>query len=105
MPNRASSVKAEANVGEARRALLPTDGAGRKRARIVLAIGLGLLGVCIGWDFMAPLAWAAVIALAIWQTYQKFTARYSLDRAGVFAPLLVTMAVGIILFIPVALAL
>jgi predicted PurR-regulated permease PerM len=100
MPNRTSS-----KAGEERRALLPTDGTGRKRARVVFAIGLGLLGLWVAWDFIAPLAWAVVIALTLWPLYQRFAARISFDRARVLAPFVFTAGVGIVLFIPVALAL
>ena len=85
--------------------MLPTDGTGRKRARVVFAIGLGLLGLWVAWDFLTPFAWAAVLALTLWPLYRRLAGRVSFDRANVFAPLLFTVGVGIVLFIPVALAL
>lgn len=97
--------RATSKTSEERRPLLPTDGTGRKRARIVFVIGLGLLGLWVVWDFMAPLAWAVVIALTLWPLYRKFVDGISADRKGVLAPLLFTLAVGIVLFIPVGLAL
>jgi predicted PurR-regulated permease PerM len=100
MSNRTSS-----KAGQESRTLLPADGTGRKRARVVFAIGLGLLGLWVAWDFLAPLAWAVVIALTLWPLYQKFAARISIGRANLMAPLFFTLVVGIALFIPVGLAL
>jgi predicted PurR-regulated permease PerM len=99
MPNRTASKADE------RRAPLAIDDAGRRRARVALALALVLLSLWVAQDFLAPLAWAVVIALTIWPAYRRLTARMSGAHAKVLAPLLSTLAVGVVLFIPVALAL
>jgi predicted PurR-regulated permease PerM len=96
--------RAAPKASEEQRPLLPTDGAGRKRARVVFAIGLSLLGIWVAWDFLAPLAWAVVIALTLWPLYRRFAALFPEGRATVLAPLLFTLVVGIVLFIPVGIA-
>ncbi len=88
-----------------RSAPLAIDDAGRRRARVALALALVLLALWVAQDFLAPLAWAGVIAVTIWPAYRRFTARMPGARTKVWAPLMFTLLVGIVLFIPVALAL
>jgi predicted PurR-regulated permease PerM len=101
MPSRPPS-----KTSEDRRPLLPSDGEGRKRARIVFVIGLGFLGLWVAWDFMAPLAWAMVLAMSLWPLHTRFAARITAGRTTASVPaLLFTLAVGVLLFLPVGLAL
>jgi predicted PurR-regulated permease PerM len=55
-------------------------------------------------DFLAPLSWAVVIALTIWPAYRKFSARIGAKPSDVLAPLSFTLIVGLVLFLPVGLA-
>ena len=55
-------------------------------------------------DFLAPLSWAVVIALTIWPAYRKFSARIGAAPSDVLAPLSFTLIVGVVLFLPVGLA-
>jgi predicted PurR-regulated permease PerM len=73
-------------------------------ARVALAIGLILLAFWMALDFLAPLSWAVVIALTIWPIYRKFSARIAGGRSDVLAPLSFTIIVGLVLFLPVGLA-
>jgi predicted PurR-regulated permease PerM len=60
------------------------------------------LAVWIAADFLVPLAWAAIIAIATWPLYVRWSAVFA--RAPKFvAPLLFTLLVGVLLFGPLAL--
>ena len=57
-------------------------------------------------DFLPALAWAIVIAITTWPLYLRFAALIPQRRcARVIAPLLFTLIVGIVLLIPLMLAL
>ncbi len=88
-----------------RGAALPIDAQARRIARATLAIGLVLLGLWVALDFLAPLGWAVVIALAVWPLYRRYVAALFSRRSTVLAPLSFTLIVGVVLFVPVALAL
>ena len=87
------------------KAALPIDGAARRTTRIGLAVGLVVLGLWVAQDFLAPLGWAAVIALTVWPVYQKFAATISAGRSTWLAPLTFTLIVGAVLFLPAVIAL
>ena len=76
----------------------------RKAVRSALAIGLIVLALWIAQDFLAPLTWAVVIAITTWPTYRQFAARISDGHSTVLAPLSFTLIVGLVLFVPVLLA-
>ena len=74
-------------------------------ARSVLAILLLLLTLWIARDFLPALAWAIVIAITAWPIYRRFAALISGSRSPVLAPLLFTLFTGLVLLLPIALAL
>lgn len=76
----------------------------RLAARIVLAAGLVVIAFWMSLDFLAPLSWAVVIALTVWPAYRKFSARIGAKPSDVVAPLSFTLIVGLVLFLPVGLA-
>lgn len=76
----------------------------RLAARITLAAGLAILSFWMSLDFLPPLVWAIVIALTLWPVYRKFAAGIGAQRAAVLAPLIFTLMVGVVLFLPVGLA-
>jgi predicted PurR-regulated permease PerM len=76
---------------------LPFD---QRIARIVLAIALVGLGAWILHRFLAALAWAGVLAIALWPLYRRFAQRLPGDKARILAPLLVTLSLGIIFTLP-----
>lgn len=82
----------------------PNNAQARLAARIALAAGLVVLGLWMSLDFLAPLSWAVVIALTIWPAYRKFSARIGAKPSDVLAPLSFTLIVGLVLFLPVGLA-
>lgn len=85
-------------------AALPLHAGARLAARTTFALLLLLLGLWVARDFVTALAWAAVIAITTWPLYGRFAALISTRRSRVIAPLVFTLLVGILLFVPVALA-
>ncbi len=67
-------------------------------ARIVLTVVLVGLGVWILRHFLAALAWAGVLAIALRPFYQRLAR--ALPGEGVVAPLLATLLIGLILTVP-----
>jgi predicted PurR-regulated permease PerM len=63
-----------------------------------------VLSLWVAQDFLAPLCWAVVIALAVWPAYRKYSARIAGGPSNVWAPLSFTILVGLVLFVPVGLA-
>jgi predicted PurR-regulated permease PerM len=75
----------------------------QKRARLILALGLVALGVWIIHDFIASLAWAAVIAIAISPLYAKVEDRWPHLRGGMTLPGITTLVIALLVLIPVGL--
>jgi len=69
-------------------------------ARAVLAIALILLGLWILHRFLPALAWAAVLAIALWPFYRRFANAFPAGEEGILAPLLATLVIGLIFTIP-----
>ena len=82
---------------------LPVDAHGRTVIRATFAVLLALLVLWVAWDFLAPLAWAAVIAITVWPAYVRFADPLPGGAAGVLAPLACTLLIGIVLLVPVVL--
>lgn len=91
-------------MGTERRTPIPIDSQARRASRIALTIGLVLIGLWIAQDFLAPVGWAVIIVLTTWPAYQKFVDAFA-DRSPILAPLSFTLVIGVVLFIPLALAL
>jgi len=72
----------------------------RRIARVVLAIALIGLGAWILHRFLAALAWAGVLAIALWPVYRRLARALPGDKARIVAPLLVTLSVGLVFTIP-----
>jgi predicted PurR-regulated permease PerM len=85
------------------KATLPFDSRARAVARTALAILIVLLAAWVARDFLVALTWAAVIAIAAWPIYIRFAAVAG-GRSGTFAPLLFTLLTGLVLLVPIALA-
>ena len=83
------------------------EGSARRQsiARLVLVIALALLGGWVIHGFFEALAWAAVIAIAIWPLYARIEARWPRLRRWALLPTLTTLVVGLAVLIPVALGL
>ncbi|MGH7029660.1 MAG: AI-2E family transporter [Stellaceae bacterium] len=67
-------------------------------ARILLASALGLFGLWILHRFLPALAWAAILAIALWPLYWRLTRAFPERR--VLAPLALTLLVGLVIIVP-----
>jgi len=79
----------------------PGSGARSQRiAGVVLATALVLLGLWILHRFLAALAWATILAIALWPMYWRLTRAFSPRGQRILAPLVVTLLVGLVLIVP-----
>jgi predicted PurR-regulated permease PerM len=90
-------------VRPSEKAARPFDSRARAVARTALAILIVLLAAWVARDFLVALTWAAVIAIAAWPIYIRFAAVVG-GRSRTLAPLLFTLLTGLVLLVPVALA-
>ena len=72
----------------------------RRIARVLLAIALVALGAWILHRFLAALAWAGVLAIALWPLYRRVASALPGGKPRILAPLLVTLTVGLIFCVP-----
>jgi predicted PurR-regulated permease PerM len=82
--------------------LPPTDQGGRRIARVLFATAFSLLTIWVASDFIAPLAWAVVLAVTSWPAYSRFQSM--IPKSSLALALLFTCLIGIVLFIPIAVA-
>jgi predicted PurR-regulated permease PerM len=66
----------------------------------LLAIALVALGAWILHRFLAALAWAGVLAIALWPLYRRVALAFPGGKSRILAPLLVTLSVGLIFTVP-----
>lgn len=88
-----------------RRLPLPWNGDARVVARVIFALTLAAFALWMAMDFLAPLGWAVVIAIAIWPVYARFSNWLPAMHRKTLAPLLFTALTGIVILLPGALAL
>ena len=69
-------------------------------ARVVLAAGLVLLGLWILHRYLAALAWAAVLAIALWPLYRRLVSALGGHGRQILAPLILTLSIGFIFIVP-----
>jgi len=69
-------------------------------ARMLLAAGLVLLGLWILHRYLAALAWAAVLAIALWPLYRRLVRALAGHGQRVFAPLILTLSIGLVFIVP-----
>jgi predicted PurR-regulated permease PerM len=69
-------------------------------ARLVLAAMLVLLGLWILHRYLAALGWAAVLAIALWPLYQHLVRVLRGRGQRVLAPLVLTLATGLVFIVP-----
>jgi predicted PurR-regulated permease PerM len=83
---------------------LPLHSQGRRIARMCFALALVALALWIARDFLAPLAWAVILAIAIWPLYARLADVTAMQPPPVIAPLLMTILIGVMLLAPLVLA-
>jgi predicted PurR-regulated permease PerM len=75
----------------------------QRRARLVVAAGFVFVGLWILHDFLPALAWAVVLSIALWPLYQRLLRLFPAKTGRVVAPLLLTLAVGVVFVAPIVL--
>jgi predicted PurR-regulated permease PerM len=75
----------------------------QRRARIVLAAGFVLVGLWILRDFLPAIAWAVILSIALWPLYRHLQRLFPSGNSRIMAPLLLTLAVGIVFIAPLVL--
>lgn len=75
----------------------------QQRARLVVAAGFVLLGLWILRDFLPALAWAVVLSIALWPLYRRWLLLFHGASARIVAPLVLTIAVGVVFATPLVL--
>jgi predicted PurR-regulated permease PerM len=68
----------------------------------LLVLLLTLLGLWIAHSFLLQLAWAAVMAVALWPLYRRYAHTGRGGRRPVLAPLGFTLGMGLVLMLPLA---
>ncbi len=76
---------------------------GQYVARVVLAIGLALLGMYILQGFLRALVWAAILAIATGPLYRRAQRRFPPGRHDILMPLLFTLGTTLLFVVPLAL--
>jgi len=77
---------------------------GQRNSRIVLSVALALLGLWIARGFLPALIWATVIAIAVMPLYVRAERRWPPGRHRLLLPMLFTLAVALLILVPIALA-
>jgi predicted PurR-regulated permease PerM len=72
-------------------------------ARFALATALVLVGIWILHEFLPALAWAVVLAIALWPSYTRLLRLLPAGGDRALAPLLATVAIGIVFVAPLVL--
>src|SRR6202521_3490552 len=83
---------------------LPFDSRTRALTRAAIAILVLLLAAWVARDFLVALTWAVVIAITAWPIYARFQSLVFGGRSPVLAPLLFTLMAGLVLLVPIVLA-
>ena len=82
----------------------PEASAMQRRARVVVALALVLLGAWTLHRFLPALVWAAILAIALWPLYRRAEQRWKPGRHNIVLPLLFTLAVALVFLVPLILA-
>jgi predicted PurR-regulated permease PerM len=73
-------------------------------SRVVAATVLGLLGLWIIHRFLPALAWATILAIALWPLYRRAERAFPPRGHRILLPLASTLIVGLVLIVPLAYA-
>lgn len=86
-----------------RQVAVPSESRVRWITRTIAAVGLVMLVVWLVRDFLMALTWAGLIAVTVWPIYGRFVLLIPAER-DVLAPLLFTLLIGLVLIIPLTVA-
>lgn len=81
---------------------LPREDRARSQgaARVLLVLALSALGLWVLHAFLPALAWAVVLAIALWPTYARLERRFPPGRHNLLLPTLMTSAVALVFLAP-----
>jgi predicted PurR-regulated permease PerM len=71
-------------------------------ARVLLVLALSALGLWILHGFLPALAWALVLAIALWPLYTRLEHRFPPGKHNILLPSLMTAAVALVFLAPLA---
>ena len=71
-------------------------------ARVLLVLALSALGLWILHGFLPALAWALVLAIALWPLYARLEHRFPPGKHNILLPTLMTAAVALVFLAPLA---
>jgi predicted PurR-regulated permease PerM len=90
---------------DSKRETRPTPSVWAQRAsRLLLASALVLLGAWILHRFLPALAWATILAIALWPLYRRLERAFPARGHRILQPFIATLVVGLGLIIPLAYA-
>ncbi|KAA0125272.1 AI-2E family transporter [Methylobacterium sp. P1-11] len=69
-------------------------------ARVLLVLTLSALGLWILHEFLPALAWALVLAIALWPVYTRLEHRFPPGKHNILLPTLMTAAVALVFLVP-----
>ncbi len=69
-------------------------------ARVLLVLALSALGLWILHGFLPALAWAVVLAIALWPTYARLERRFPPGKHNLLLPSLAVLAVALVFLAP-----
>jgi len=72
-------------------------------ARVVLALVLTALGLWTLREFMPALVWAAVLAVALWPSYQRARRRWPPGHHNILLPSVFTLGIALVFVLPIVL--
>lgn len=72
----------------------------QRLARLALVICLVGLGLWTVQSFVPALAWASILAIAVWPFYQRLRSRWPPGRHNILLPMLFTLAVAVLFGLP-----
>jgi len=104
---RATSQVAAVDVGDDTKDVhepLPSHAGARLAARSALAVALVAGSLWVAAEFLPALLWAGIFAITTWPLYERFSSKFSNKTASPLAALVFTLAVGLTIFLPLALA-
>lgn len=76
----------------------------QRAARVVLAVALVLFGLWIVHRFLPALAWALILAIALWPLYERLMRALAGRGRRVLLPLAVTLVIALVFVVPLVYA-
>ncbi len=83
---------------------LPSHAGARLAARTALAVALVAGSLWVAAEFLPALIWAGIFAITTWPLYERFSSQFVDETASPIAAIVFTLAIGLTIFLPLALA-